>query len=164
MKRAGNKNITKPSAGQSADNVALLPAGKIYGLRAETARKSTLLHIATNRLFADQGAIFIDGETVVENDLATGKVYLMSTESVSENMKVKRAFKEGKFFYPVLTKVPFVRWQPNLNWTQVKDQNLSTGYQSPFKLIMAIASTHRIFLDELVLDWMPTIGLYTKSC
>lgn len=157
MKGLEIKNITKTFGRTKAlDNVSLvLPAGKIYGLLGRNgAGKSTLLHIATNRLFADQGAIFIDGETVVENDSATGKVYLMSTQNLyPENMKVKRAFKEGKFFYPGFDEGAACQMAAEFKLDIGKKiKNLSTGYQSLFKLIMAIASNAPyLFLDEPVL-------------
>lgn len=157
MKGLEVKNISK-SFGQTRalDNVSLvLPAGKIYGLLGRNgAGKSTLLNLATNRLFADTGEIRIDGEPVKENDHATGKVYLMSTQNLyPESMKVKDGLAGAKNFYPNFdegaARALAGEFKLDLN---KKIRNLSTGYQSLFKLIVAIASNAPyLFLDEPVL-------------
>ena len=42
---------------------------KIYGLLGRNgAGKSTLLNVITNRIFADEGEVLVDGEPSVEND------------------------------------------------------------------------------------------------
>lgn len=150
-------NITKTFGSTRAlDAVSLkLPAGKIYGLLGRNgAGKSTLLNLATNRLFPDAGDIFLDGEPVLENDPATGKIYLMSTQNLyPESMKVKDGFRWSKVFYPFFdeaearTLAAQFALDPNK-----KIKNLSTGYQSLFKLIVALASNAPyLFLDEPVL-------------
>ena len=150
-------NITKTFGSTRAlDAVSLkLPAGKIYGLLGRNgAGKSTLLNLATNRLFPDAGDIFLDGEPVLENDPATGKIYLMSTQNLyPESMKVKRAFREAGIFYPAFdegaARTLAVEFKLD---TDKKIKNLSTGYRSLFQLIMAIASNAPyLLLDEPVL-------------
>ena len=92
----------------------------------------------------------------------------MSTQNLyPENMKVKRAFKEGKFFYPGFDEGAACQMAAEFKLdTGKKIKNLSTGYQSLFKLIMAIASNAPyLFWMNRYWDWMPTIGkAYTKSC
>ena len=150
-------NITKNfGATKALDQVSLqLPAGKIYGLLGRNgAGKSTLLNLATNRLFPSSGEIRLDGESVVENDFANGKVFLMSVQNMyPEGMKVKGGFRWSKEFYPAFNedeaRALAAEYKLDLN---KKIKNLSTGYQSLYKLIVALATNAPyLFLDEPVL-------------
>lgn len=157
MKGLEITNITKTFGQTRAlDAVNLtLPAGKIYGLLGRNgAGKSTLLNLATNRLFPDTGEIRIDGDPVMENDAATGKIYLMSVQNLyPESMKVKAGLDWSKNFYPgfdeAYARTLAAEYKLDLN---KKIKNLSTGYQSLFKLIIALSSNAPyLFLDEPVL-------------
>lgn len=51
--------------------------GKIYGLLGRNgAGKTTLLNIITNKIFADQGQVLVDGRPAVENDDALSRIYM----------------------------------------------------------------------------------------
>jgi len=138
------------------DDVSLkFEENKIYGLLGRNgAGKSTLLNIMANRIFADSGAVIIDGESAVENDTALGKLFLMSEKTYyPEKMKIKTIFKWTKSFYPSFDEEYAVklaeRFELNLNKTV---KSLSTGYSSIFKLVIALSvNIPYILLDEPVL-------------
>lgn len=151
------KQITKNFGSTCAlDDVSLLfEENKIYGLLGRNgAGKSTLLNTIANRIFADRGEITVNGEPVSNNDLALGKIYLMSEKTYyPEKMKIKQIFKWTKSFYPDfdpdyadnLAK----RFELNTNKTV---KSLSTGYSSIFKLVIALSvNAPYILLDEPVL-------------
>jgi ABC-2 type transport system ATP-binding protein len=128
---------------------------KIYGLLGRNgAGKSTLLNIITNRIFADSGEVLIDGEPVNDNDIALGKIYLMSEKNFyPERMKIKQVFHWTKSFYPdfdeAYAQKIAQRFELNINKTV---KSLSTGYSSIFKLIIALSvNTPYVLLDEPVL-------------
>ena len=75
---------------------------RIYGLLGRNgAGKSTLLNIITNRLFADEGAVTIDGMPALENEKAQRLVYLMSERDLyPPSMRVREAFDWSARFYP----------------------------------------------------------------
>ena len=135
-------------------SISLLP-NKIYGLLGRNgAGKTTLINIITNKLFASTGDVLIDGETVVENDNALAKIYCMTEKNIHpEEMKVKDGFKWSKEFYPSFdTDYAYdlsEKFQLNTN---KKIKELSTGYNSIFKLILTLSvGTPLIIFDEPVL-------------
>ncbi len=128
---------------------------KIYGLLGRNgAGKSTLLNIITGRIFANEGAVLVDGEKALENDLQLQKIYMMSEKNYyPESMKIRDVFKWTKEFYPDFDEVyaDSLAAKFELN-TKKKVKALSTGYSSIFKLITALATNARyILLDEPVL-------------
>ncbi|MDF2685244.1 MAG: ABC-type multidrug transport system, ATPase component [Clostridia bacterium] len=153
------KNITKRFNNVLAvDNIsAIIEENKIYGLLGRNgAGKSTLLKMITNNIFPTSGEIFIDGDPVLENDRTLSKVYCMTEKNLyPERMKIKDSFKWSKEFYP------------NFNMDYAKGlsekfalklnkniRELSTGYSSIFKVIIALScNAPIILLDE------PLLGL-----
>ncbi len=151
------KNITKSFGNTTAlDNVSLnLQRNKIYGLLGRNgAGKTTLLNLITNRIFPTQGEIFVEGDKVFENDIPMSKIYYMTEKNLyPDNMTVKKAFMWSREFYPdfdieyaeeLCDKFSLIRGK--------KIRSLSTGYQSIFKIIIALACNSPIvLLDEPVL-------------
>lgn len=128
---------------------------KIYGLLGRNgAGKTTLLNIITNRIFAGNGEVLIDGISSKENDQALNKVYMMSEKNFyPSNMKIKEVFRWTEEFYPgfdieYANKLADI-FELNLN-KNIK--SLSTGYNSIFKVIIALSINRPyILLDEPVL-------------
>ena len=151
------KNITKNFGNICAlKNVSLkFEQNKIYGLLGRNgAGKSTLLNIITNRIFPDSGEVIIDGEKANENDKQLGKVYLMNEKNFyPEAMRICDVFKWTREFYPDFNMdyANKLAKQFELN-TKKKVKELSTGYSSIFKIIIALSvNVPYILLDEPVL-------------
>jgi ABC-2 type transport system ATP-binding protein len=138
------------------DRVSLtFEENKIYGLLGRNgAGKSTLLNIITNRIFADEGEVLVNGIPATENDNALRNIYLMSEKNnYPEKMKIKDVFKWSNEFYPNFDSEYAMeiahRFELNINKTV---KALSTGYTSIFKVIIALSTnTPYILLDEPVL-------------
>ncbi len=151
------KNVSKSyGATLALDNSSVTFApDKIYGLLGRNgAGKTTLLNAITGRIFADGGSITLNGQLILENDGALGKIYMMSEPMLyPEKMKVKDAFRWTKQFYPNFDE-PYAlslaeRFKLNVNKAT---KSLSTGYASIFKLITALATNAPyVLLDEPVL-------------
>lgn len=151
------KNITKKFGSTIAlDNISLsIEKNKIYGLLGRNgAGKTTLLNLMTNKFFPTQGDITVDGETVFENDSVLSRIYYMSEQNLyPEGMKVKDAFRWSKEFYPLfdMEYASLLSGKFALN-TNKRVKELSTGYGSIFKIIIALSSNAEIILlDEPVL-------------
>jgi ABC-2 type transport system ATP-binding protein len=151
------KNVSKSYGKTTAlKNVsATFADGKIYGfLGRNGAGKTTLLNIITNRLFADQGQVLIDGELALENDRAQAKIFYMTEKTLyPKDMKVRDVFQLTRGFYPQFdldyagTLAERFKLEPGK-----KIGGLSTGYLSILKLVLTLASNAAVIIfDEPVL-------------
>ena len=148
------QNITKTYKNVTAlDNVSFsFEFGKIYGfLGRNGAGKSTLINIIANRIFTDKGEVFVDGLSVKENMEVHEKIFCMSEEDLYEtNLKIKDQFKWINRFYDSFDTFEIAE-KFNLN-TNMKFKALSKGYQSIFKLTVALAlRVPYVIFDEPVL-------------
>lgn len=151
------KNVEKTYRDVKAlDRVSLhLKPGKIYGLLGRNgAGKSTLISIINNRIFPDGGLVQIDGEEAMENARAQAKIFCMSEKDLyPKNMRVKKAFALTKGFYPEFDEKKAEEYGALFGLNRKKKiGELSTGYRSIFKLIIALSlELPYLFLDEPVL-------------
>lgn len=151
------QNLTKRfGLVQALQGVSItLEENKIYGLLGRNgAGKSTLLNILTGRLFADEGAVTIDGENAIENDRAQGKVFLMSEKTLHpDSMRVRQAFRWAQTFYPAFDPAQALSLSGDFGLnTNARISGLSTGYHSIFKLVLALSvNTPYVLLDEPIL-------------
>lgn len=151
------KNITKNFGDTCAlDHVTLtLGYDKIYGLLGNNgAGKTTLMSILTGRQYPSEGTVTVDGESIVNNDAALGKVFLVSEQNMfPEDMKVKKAFDTAVLFYPDFDREYAEKLAKKFNLsTKKKIKALSTGYSSIFRLILGLSvNTPYLIFDEPVL-------------
>lgn len=137
------------------DDVSLtFEFGKIYGLLGRNgAGKSTLINIISNRIFASEGSITINGMPAKENIAMHELIHCMSERDLWANLKVKEIFGWCKEFYQNfdIDKAYEIADMFNLDVNR-KFQMLSTGYRSIFKLTVALAlQTPYVIFDEPVL-------------
>ncbi len=151
------KNVSKAFGKTVAlKNVsATIADGKICGfLGRNGAGKTTLLNIISNRIFADQGQVWIDGEPAVENDRAQAKIFYMTeTTLYPKEMRVRDVFALTRGFYPRFD-LDYARSLADRFKLETgkKIGSLSTGYLSIFKLVLALAAnTPVVIFDEPVL-------------
>ena len=151
------KNITKRYKDVTAlDDVSFsFEFGKIYGfLGRNGAGKTTLINIIANRIFSDQGEILIDGIPAKENMGVHEKIFCMSEADLYDrDLKVKDHFKWTNRFYTDfdLKKAFELSKKFNLD-TNKRFKALSKGYQSIFKLIIALSlNVPYVIFDEPVL-------------
>ena len=151
------KNVTKNYGDICAlKNVSLkFEQDKIYGLLGRNgAGKTTLLNIITNRIFADSGEVYVNGQIASENDAVLKQIHMMSEKNFyPDGMKVRDAFRWTKEFYPdfdeAYAKDLAEKFGLNIN---KKIKTLSTGYGSIFKMITTLSTNAPYLLfDEPVL-------------
>jgi ABC-2 type transport system ATP-binding protein len=157
MSRIEIKGLTKIYGDTVAlDNVDLSLEGEtIYGLLGRNgAGKTTLLNLLTGKTHPTTGRITIDGEPVWENDSALGNVFYMTEPNLyPQSLRVRDVLKWTAEFYPDfdVNYADELAQRFGLN-TKKKVKELSTGYASIFKAILALASGAKILLfDEPIL-------------
>ncbi|WP_125702336.1 ATP-binding cassette domain-containing protein [Lacticaseibacillus daqingensis] len=130
-------------------------AGHLYGLLGRNGvGKSTLMRIVNNRTFATHGSVLLDGTSVVENEAAQNRIFLMSDAMLyPADRTVAWVFQITKALYgdfddtraAHLTRV--FKLDPNQRLGR-----LSTGYKTIAKLIVALCvPCDFVLLDEPVL-------------
>lgn len=151
------RNVTKKYNGLTAlDNVSFsFEFGKIYGfLGRNGAGKSTLINIIANRIFADEGTVLIDDIPAKENMQVHEKIFCMSgADLYDKDLKIKEHFKWLNRFYDSfnLKKALEISEKFNLD-TEKRFKALSKGYQSIFKLTVALSlNVPYVIFDEPVL-------------
>lgn len=150
------KNLTKRYGTTTAlDNVSLtFEKDKIYGLLGRNgAGKTTLLNIITGRIFADGGTTALDGAVTTENDAALRQIYMLSEQTYyPEKMRVREAFKLSSTFYPNFD-LDYAARLSNAFALDMRKKvsQLSTGYNTIFKLIVGLSTNAPYLLDEPVL-------------
>ena len=151
------KNLTKEFGDTRAlDNVTLtFGDDKIYGLLGNNgAGKTTLMSILTGRQYPTEGEVTIDGESIVNNDSALGKIFLVAEQNMfPEDMKVNKALKTAEMFYPDFDHAYAEKLAEKFGLnTKKKIKALSTGYSSIFRLILGLCvNTPYLIFDEPVL-------------
>lgn len=150
-------NITKRYDDVTAlDNVSFsFEYGKIYGfLGRNGAGKSTLINIIANRIFADKGEVLIDNLSARENMEVHEKIFCMSEADLYDTgLKIKQHFMWTARFYDIfdINKAFSIAEKFALN-TDKKYRELSKGYQSVFKLAIALSlNVPYVVFDEPVL-------------
>ncbi len=130
--------------------------GKIYGLLGRNgAGKSTLIKLITNRIFADNGDVFINDIPSTDNQKTRNFLFCMSEANYYPNLKVTALFKWTKEFYPDFDMERALELSEKFEVNLKKKFNaLSTGYKNIVKLIIALSlnCAYTIF-DE------PVVGL-----
>lgn len=132
-----------------------LEGQKIVGLLGRNgAGKTTLLNLLTAKLHPTEGTIAIDGEPVWENDAVLGRVFYMTEANLHPgSLRVREAFQWTAEFYPGFRTAYGEELARRFELdTSKRVKELSTGYSSIFKAILALASGASILLfDEPVL-------------
>lgn len=153
------KNVVKRYSNVNAlDRVSIsFEYGKIYGfLGRNGAGKSTLINIISNRSFADEGEILIDGLRAKENMEVHEKIFCMSEMDLYDtSLKVIEHFKWIDRFYDNfdLDQARQIAEKFDLDINK-RYKALSKGYQSIFKLTIALS----LHVPYVVFD-EPVLGL-----
>lgn len=157
MKGIDIKNVTKRYKTVTAlEDVTLSFApGRIVGLLGRNgAGKSTLLNIIANRIYTDSGSVTIDGERASDNPAVHEKLFCMSDADLyTPSMRVCDHFKWTARFYDSFDEAQAHALAARFKLDEGKRfAALSKGYQSIFKLVIALAmNVPYVIFDEPVL-------------
>jgi len=148
-----NKNF---GSTQALDNVNLVfESQKIYGLLGNNgAGKTTLFNVITNRYFPDTGMVYVNGEPITQNEKVLSGIHMLAEKNhYPEDMSVKEALRWAACFYSDFnTALAFELADSFKLSLKKKIIDLSTGYQTVFKIIIAFSSNAPVLLlDEPVL-------------
>ena len=151
------RNLTKkfgPTTALCKINLRL-EKNKIYGLLGRNgAGKTTLLNIMTNKLIPTEGEVLSEGQCVKENDAVLSRIYCMNEKKLyPASLTVNEVFYWSQKFYPSFDQAYAAELSQLFGLkTRKKISELSTGYSSVFKIIVALASNAEIILlDEPIL-------------
>lgn len=157
MEKIEIRGLTKKYKKVTAlDNIDIdFEKGKIYALLGRNgAGKSTLIDTVANRIFADEGYINIDGISATENPNVHEKIFCMSEKDMYDSqLRIRELFKWIDKFYDSfdVKKAYKLSKRFSLN-IDSKLRSLSKGYQSIFKLIVALSiDVPYVIFDEPVL-------------
>lgn len=149
--------ITKQYKGTKAltDVQLTFEENKIYALLGRNgAGKSTLLNIITNRIFPTTGEVRLDNQKLAENEQLLNQIFLTSEDDLyPSSMTVKKVFSITEAFYGGFDYRCAQRLVALFELDETKKiRQLSTGYRSIMKLIVALSVPVKyVFLDEPVL-------------
>lgn len=150
------KNIEKRfGANYTLKNINLkFEDKKIYGLLGRNgAGKSTILNIINHRIFPNSGQIFINEKNTADQPEQLRNIYYATETNIYPKlMKVKNIFSISETFYPNFDMHYALelasQFELNINKSFM---NLSTGYKTICKNIVALASNCQILIfDEPV--------------
>ena len=157
MEKIEIRGLTKKYKKVTAlDNIDMdFEKGKIYALLGRIgAGESTLIDTVANRIFADEGYINIDGIPATENPNVHEKIFCMSEKDMYDSqLRIRELFKWIDKFYDSfdVKKAYKLSKRFSLN-VDSKLRSLSKGYQSIFKLIVALSiDVPYVIFDEPVL-------------
>ncbi|MBA4384759.1 MAG: ABC transporter ATP-binding protein [Anaerolinea sp.] len=157
MSRIEIRHVSKHYGSTEAlkDITATISDGKICGLLGRNgAGKTTLLNIITNRIFADQGQVYVNDEPALDNDKIQGTIFYMTEKTLyPKETKVSEVFKITGGFYPTFNFDYAASLSDRFKLKPKKKiSSLSTGYLTILKLILTLASNAPITIyDEPVL-------------
>lgn len=157
MSRIEIRHVSKAYGNTVAlkDVTASISDGKICGLLGRNgAGKTTLLNIITNRIFADQGQVYVNDVPAMENDQIQASIFYMTEKTLyPKETRVSEVFKITRGFYPTFSMDYAAALSDRFKLEPKKKiSSLSTGYLTILKLVLTLASNAPITIyDEPVL-------------
>ncbi len=152
-----NKLTKRYGKTTALDNVTTdFEFGKIYGLLGRNgAGKSTMIKVITNRAFAGEGEVTVNGEKTEENPRLKDLIFFMSEEDFYTTYKLKELLKITSMLYPGFDSERALKYAKLFELDlRKKFSALSTGYKNIFKLIITLCQD----LPYLIFD-EPVVGL-----
>ena len=138
-------------------NVSLsLEEPKIYGLLGRNgAGKTTLLRLMSNYFQPTGGSIAMDEKNVWENEEAQRQIFFVTENSYFGEMTAQNLINTMEKSYPHFDREQCLNYAKRFELDlQKKYTNLSTGYKSVLRVVLALSvHTPFLLLDE------PTLGM-----